>query len=351
MAEVITTSPGATGESDHPILSVVPTLSGAQTRDTAVVTAAPPDRSTDASRDGAGPVHTDTPHSQPSQVCMVQAVRKGTSDGRGETIERIFFRRDNYAIYLADGTVTVQFSNCSEEASKQIRAIAELLPLRNKLQYLGRGMASRRPASSDSSDAEGNPCYFSQIADAMRLGLENQLPMGRSILEGAIADLTALVERDGRVCYLKAGVLTMLVFLFASVVGAILSLWSGSDFVAHMFAASSSGAIGAILSIALGIRNRTVAVDGYARSNRMEAALRVLIGVISGVVLYLVLSSGLVTGMDSMLRPEALGAWKVTILIGFLGGFVERLVPDLLEKTGTRMSAGATSFREAQPAS
>jgi hypothetical protein len=291
---------------------------------------------------GAAPVQPQVREDKESQACTVEAVRKGSSDGRGETIERIFFRRDEYAIYLANGTVTVQFSNCTNKASAQIRAIAELLPLRNKLQYLGRGLTTRRTTSGSATEADGNPCYFSQIADAMRLGLENQLPMGRSILEGAIADLTALVERDGRVCYLKAGVLTMLGFMFASLVGVVVSLWSGSDFFSKMFAASCSGAIGAMLSIALGIRNRTVAVDGYARSNRMEAALRVLIGVISGVVLYLVLSSGLVTGMDSMLKPAEFGAWKMTILIGFMGGFLERLVPDLLEKTGTRVSGGGT---------
>jgi hypothetical protein len=184
----------------------------------------------------------------------------------------------------------------------------------------------------------------------MRLGLENQLPMGRSILEGAIADLTAVVERDGRVCYLKAGVLTMLACVFASVLGVFLTIGNDTDFIPKMIAASCSGAVGAILSIALGIRNRTVAVDGHARANRMEAALRVLIGVICGAVLYLILSSGLVTGMEPMLTTAETGAWKVTILIGFLGGFLERLVPDLLEKSGTRMSGGSTSASSPQPA-
>jgi hypothetical protein len=314
------------------------------------VAEAPPDVEASVTGGGAIPIQPEPRDDQPSQECTVEAVRKGNSDGRGEKIERIFFRRDDYAIYLAHGTVTVQFSNCPEKASHQIQAIAELLPLRNKLQYLGRGLITRRRASGNATETEVNPCYFNQIADAMRLGLENQLPMGRSILEGAIADLTAVVERDGRVCYLKAGVLTMLGFVFASLAGVVLSLWSGSEFFSKMFAASCSGSIGAMLSIALGIRNRTVAVDGYARANRMEAALRVLIGVISGVVLYLILSSGLVTGMDSMFKTAEFGAWKVTILIGFLGGFLERLVPDLLEKTGTRVSGGGTGSSGAQAA-
>jgi hypothetical protein len=288
----------------------------------------------------------------PVKACKVEEIKKGGKDSRDEDIERIFCRRDEYAIYLASGNITVQFANCPIKASEQIKAIAELLPLRNKLQYLGRGFASKMV--SGSKGPETTRCYYGQIADAFRLGLEGQVPMGRNVLQDAINDLQALVERDGRACYLRAGMTTVSYFLVAAIVGACGAAWFQSDLFTKLFVAIGSGALGAMLSIAMGIRNRTVAIDGYAPVNTMEAAVRILIGVISGVVLYLILSSGVVVGMDSMLaaqesaggatlQPTDIAAWKLTILVGFLGGFVERLVPDLLDNTGSRLTAAATS--------
>jgi hypothetical protein len=263
-------------------------------------------------------------------------IRKDAYDNRGQKIEYVFFRRTNYVIYLADNRVSIQFSDSPAEATAQIKAIAELLPLRNKLQYLARGLPKNDERVDDSW------CYLTQVADAMRLGLEGQIGMGRDILQGAIEDVTSLVERDGRVCYLKAAATGMAAWAIVSALGAAGTSWLGYDFIAKMFAASCSGAIGAILSIAIGIRNRTVAIDGDRRGNSMEAQVRILIGVISGVALYLILSSGLVSGIDWMLTADKPGAWKITLLIGFAGGFLERLVPDLLEKSATRLTSKTT---------
>jgi zinc transporter ZupT len=94
--------------------------------------------------------------------------------------------------------------------------------------------------------------------------------------------------------------------------------------------------LGAFLSIAMSIRARTVTTDGDWRSNAADAVLRISIGFISSVVLYIVLAGGVlpsikVGGLDLTATNQTL-SWAAACLAGFCAGFVERLVPDLLEK-------------------
>jgi hypothetical protein len=103
--------------------------------------------------------------------------------------------------------------------------------------------------------------------------------------------------------------------------------------------ATAGGAIGALLSIAIGIRARTVATDGDIRTNALDGSIRVLIGVVSAAVLYLFFDSGVVKGLPigtvQVTGGESSISLALGFLIGFAAGFLERLVPDLLEKNSS----------------
>jgi hypothetical protein len=89
-----------------------------------------------------------------------------------------------------------------------------------------------------------------------------------------------------------------------------------------------------VLSIAIGIRARTVAIEGDWKSNAVDAAVRIGIGMISAAVLYLVLNSGLVSSISvggAALNGGAM-SWQLALIVGVAAGFLERLVPDLLER-------------------
>lgn len=82
-----------------------------------------------------------------------------------------------------------------------------------------------------------------------------------------------------------------------------------------------------------------MAVDDDKQSNKVDAVLRMSIGVIAAVVLYALFQSGLVPKItigDATDINKKNVSPIVVLLIGFAAGFLERLVPDLFEKENSR---------------
>jgi hypothetical protein len=102
----------------------------------------------------------------------------------------------------------------------------------------------------------------------------------------------------------------------------------------NIWLAARAGTIGAFFSIALAIRDRTVLTNLHRRDNLADAALRILIGIVAAGVLVLMLSSNLVPaftiGKADISGP--LITWQTVLVVGFIAGFLERLVPDLLKQ-------------------
>ncbi len=258
---------------------------------------------------------------------QVADIKKGQLDARGEKIDFVFFRRRDFVIYRSGGKILVQYADQEATAKNQISNTAELLPLRGRLQYLVKDMAA--PTA-----------YHWQIAEALRLGLDGQKDAAKSTLQAAIDDINATRLRKGRTAYLVyAGAMVLgALAMLCGVAGTIWFGWQATpDQVAkglkHLMMATGSGAMGALLSTAIALRARTVATDLDLKSNAVDSAVRIMIGVISAAVLYLVLDSNLLDEVKVQgvtLKPDI--NWKVALLVGFAAGFMERLVPDLLEK-------------------
>jgi|SRR5579872_181455 len=131
-----------------------------------------------------------------------------------------------------------------------------------------------------------------------------------------------------------------------------------------------AGAVGALFSIAIGIRGRTILTDLHALSNRSDAILRMFIGATAGALLACILSAKLASfslgGQDISLViaacdpttpvPKAIGDavracthaqepltwWMRLVVLGVAAGFSERIVPDLLGKATTAAADQAT---------
>lgn len=255
-------------------------------------------------------------------VAEVAAVLKGATDCRGEPIEQVFFKRSEYAIYLSGGDVVIQYADDAAKAKQQIDATADLIPLRDKLRFMIRGR--KVPG-----------CYRPQIADAFRLTLEGKPLVAEEILVSAIGDVLSYKARVGRTTYLAfAGPLALALSLALLVAGAI-AFGREAPAVGRLLLAASGGAMGALLSIAIALRTRTVAVDDDARANWLDGLIRIFIGTISGGVLMLVLVTGVVASINMSMVQQGRAdlAWQAALIVGFAAGFFERLVPDLLAKS------------------
>jgi hypothetical protein len=311
----------------------------AATRDTATKDhgAAQQPEAAPVQEDAASAVGAADPLAQSTQIprpdtgtIHVRDIFKHRDDNRGETIDLVFFKRPDFAIYQSGGKIVVQYADDDALAKEQVAKIAELLPLKDRLQYLVQNMD--RPER-----------YHWQIAESLRLGLYGQKDAAKNIMQGAIDDIVATRLRNGRIGYLRLTLMIAMGVVALSILASAALPWiwaSGADTnsiqwdLSRLAMAIASGAVGALFSCVAQLRARAVATDGDTASNFVDSVTRIMVGMISAAALVLIVMSNLFAEIDfagAKLSSDTLN-WHMVLVIGLLAGFVERLVPDLLEK-------------------
>jgi hypothetical protein len=328
---------------------------------------------------------TGAPHpsaTEPDDRPTVCSLKVGERDERGNTVEYIYARDPHYIVYFSrlqqhgapddaagHRATAAQWRRWWPFAHRAARAevdptdtwkgvqaqlsndLAKRRTQRRNLLSLGVERAKLQALLSDWPRRLG---YDASIAIALQMaldgdGTEND-PSARQALEtltDARASLLGEREVDLRAQYvsstLRLGVLGFLMLL-----GLHLALPTNWITLDGVWVGCEAGLIGAILSIAIGLRRRTVALDIGIKGNRSDCILRLIIGAVSGGTLVLLFASGLLpklaTGQGIMDHQSI----AFSMLLGVIGGFVEQLVPSLLEQQGNRL--GDTDAAKSQPA-
>jgi hypothetical protein len=246
-------------------------------------------------------------------------IQVGKPDGRGLPITYVYAVEDNeYAIYQA-GEVMVHFADDPAKAQAQRKSILPLGSARAEVNILAQGLVYRE-------------IFDRQLAYALQQALDGDMDGAKTAIAAAKVFVLARRAARGRFQYLKwsfatAAVLIGLLFLASR-------LYPFQQASTDLWLAAKGGLVGAAFSIALAIRNRTVALDTELLDNVTDGTLRLLIGVISAGVVLLLLACGILPSLkigDANFSGSSL-TWQMVLIIGFVGGFLERLVPDLLEK-------------------
>ena len=293
--------------------------------------ASTPDRGEEPQAENPQKPGSERPDAQ--EPFRLKDIQVGNMDGRGFKITRIYaVQSDEYAIYQA-GEVMVHFADDQGKAQAQRKAMLPVSSARAEVNALAQGLTCR-----EISDR--------QLAYALQLALDGDMDGAKGTVAAAKAFVLAKRAARGRFQYLKwsygtAAVLIGLLF----VASGFYPLHPASS---DLWLAAKAGLVGAAFSIALAIRGRTVALDTDLLDNVTDGTLRLLIGVISAGVLLLLFASGIVPSLkigEADFKPGTL-TWEMVLVIGFVGGFLERLVPDLLEKknpqgNGANSTAGA----------
>ena len=273
------------------------------------------------------PPQSDAQPQDGQQPFRLRDIRVGNKDGRGFQITRIYaVHCDEYAIYQA-GEVMVHYADDQGKAQTQRKGMLPVSSVRAEVNALVQGLPCREICDR-------------QLAYALQLALDGDIEGAKSTVAAAKAFVLAKRAARGRFQYLKwsYGAAAVLIGLLFMASGFYPLQPASSD----LWLAAKAGLVGAAFSIALAIRGRTVALDTDLLDNVTDGTLRLLIGVISAGVLLLLFASGIVPSLkigDADFKASTL-TWEMVLVIGFVGGFLERLVPDLLEKKNPQSNGG-----------
>jgi hypothetical protein len=283
----------------------------------------------------------------------IRRLQIGQQDERGNIVTNIYCLDPDYAIYSA-GVSPRQGRLRLFRPHEQLGVLAELSPnperrsqLRRYLLPLGTERAILQALLS------GWPrrySYDSSIATALQLALSsegNPEAMQRALEILKDAKVSVLTERiiAGRAQYVRFTLISNLIGVFLLFLGQHYLLLASSN----VWLGVEAGMLGALASIALDIRNRAVALDFDWTGNLADSVLRLIVGAVSGGVLILLFAAGLLPSLyttQGVLNPGT--SVSFALIAGFLGGFVERLVPSLLGEPVKRELSTSEERRSAE---
>jgi hypothetical protein len=289
------------------------------------------------------------------------------ADALGFTIVCIYARKPpEYAVYRTNQRILVHFADDLAKSDEQRKLLSQLAPVRGEINGLIDGWrlapdSNRALFLTISNGAKLRSKaerYDRRSADAIQVALEGDCTGAASLLEIVKQDI--LNERIGwsRFEYLIVAFMTAiavgLIALFAMLLDSNQPCASSAnrilclDQAVDLWRGFIAGATGAFFSIALGIRGRTILTDLYRPANLMDAALRVVVGSIGGVVLVALILAGFVRFSLGDNSPGTYDTIHI-LIVGFIAGFTERLVPDLLAKAEVRTGETAV-IRRPEPA-
>lgn len=284
---------------------------------------------------------------------VADVVLNGTDSAEVKILEVYSKNPPRYAIYRTADRVLIQFADDINRAQLQRRAMSVLSPVRGDIN----GLIGSWRGSKARDEISKVDLLDRATANALIVALEGDVA-GATILLNAVKQ-KIIDDRTSwaRSLYLmiSAGMSAFCMLIVCSVLSPwFVPIHAFSSDARSLWLAAGAGTAGAFFSIATGLRRRTVLPDLQWGDNTTDAILRVTIGIIAAVLLLCLLKSQLVViNIGSLSSAAGSGSpggeynWILVLVLGFIGGFSERLVPDLLDKA----TSAAEPTTRAAPAS
>lgn len=225
----------------------------------------------------------------------VSEVRVGVLDAAGTPIEVVYTKNDPlYAVYRTSQRVMIHLADDVEERKKQQETLALLNPLRNEINALIDGWRT----SAEHDKEALTRLYDRRIADALTLAMENDPISSKALLKSTLDEIGEERQSRGRIEHLlyaaaASVVIGLLVMLATSVWDAKTAQFLDHHVNALLFAAAI-GAVGALVSIGIAVRERQLKTDLQTRDNVADAVLRVTVGAVGALLLIAMMRADLI---------------------------------------------------------
>jgi hypothetical protein len=286
--------------------------------------------------------HTSTPSSaQKVHYCadpkMLCDLHEGGKDKLGHKIEQLLWVANSYAIYRTKEGVYVHFSDDEEEAKEQRQRFTKVCPELCELRYLTPQIASAEPLIFRRKNYDGSSLYDHNVAQAIMLVMERDVETGRKIAQQALKMAVDRVANDNTVRYICVSAIAWasIVVLVAVTGVALHFVWHDPDKPWCYLVAGMGGATGAMLSIATRVQSFRLKPCNQSNMNYCMSVIRVGTGVVAGLLL-LLLAPIILSDVVKNLFVNGSEA-EMAVVLGFVGGFAERLIPNIMRWTGQQL--------------
>jgi len=270
---------------------------------------------------------------------LLEQVVIGQPDKLCNIVREILWGGVDYLIYRTDKGVFVHFSDCAKREKEQRVAFTEICPELCELRFLTQGMRGKhgpwwrrlRAQNGDQAldDRAAASLFDHNIAQALMLLMEGKPQEAKSIAEAALEMAVKRSTTDNTIRYVGAAMAAALVTSVAVVIAGYAAYGPYPDTLLY-FVAAFFGVLGAAFSVATRIWSFEAKPCQQSRMNYVMARLRIGIGLVSALILYLLTHHSL---GGVVIRPEIVQGPEGAALIGFLAGFAERLVPNVFRRT------------------
>ena len=268
-------------------------------------------------------------------------VRLGEKDKLGNKVLEILWVGEDYKVYRTDRGVYVNFSDCAHRERQQREAFTEICPELCELRFLthemhgepGSGLMFWRLSRSGSEPPDRGASLFEHnIAQALMLLMQDRPEQAKAIARAALEMAVVRCTNDNTIRYVMA---SMRAAALAAASVALLGFVSDGDpFGGGAFppyiTAALFGVLGAAFSVITRVQSFQMKPCQQSNMNHLMAWARIAFGLIAGLMLYLIVGHPL---GNTMIRPGLFQNWEMVAIVGFLGGFAERLVPTVFRRT------------------
>ncbi|PLK23544.1 hypothetical protein C0V72_09105 [Porphyrobacter sp. TH134] len=274
-----------------------------------------------------------------SEFCVADIV-VGKHDSNNREVLDVYARQfDRYAVYQTDRRVVIAYSDDPLVQKIQRRRLAGLALQRAEIDGLLDPWRIRPAGYSRLYQTARQ--FDMRVASALIEALEGETDAARAILDQVKAEIRGEMGSRARLAYVIWSMVSAIAVLaLCTAVFLIANHLLGNSLIDAadrqlLFAGMATGILGALYSIAMRIERRNLSNDMRRLDSFTDSFVRLGLGAMGAFVLVCFLNSGAIEiNFGADIRPPAGGGGKnfiyLVLISGFLAGFVERLVPDLL---------------------